>query len=204
MRQVRVLYVEDDLMLRGLVAGRITERIAELEPELDLSWELAATLEEGLADLGLLPDVILTELALRGGGKHAGLRVLERARARGLWVPVFMLGEWVDCEVACEAQLLHAHVVPKGGSLAVEALAKLFVQCLRSPYDRVAPILAATREPLDDKMEATQAAIVHHTLCQCGGNRSAAARALGITRQNSRLRVEAPPRQEVGQFDRKK
>ena len=191
--EVRVLYVEDDLLLRGLVVTCVTERIAQLQPELALSWDLATSREEAIVKLDLSPDAILVELELRGGDRHAGLGVLVDARACALWVPVFVLGDWVDSEVACQAQKLHAHLVPKGGPLAVEAFAALFVQCVCSPYDRVAPILAATREPLDDKMEATQAAIVRHTMCQCGGNKSATARALGVTRQSSRLRMEEGP-----------
>ncbi len=70
----------------------------------------------------------------------------------------------------------------------------------RLEIDRIARALLALPERVGSKLDAVERAVLHHAIESCGGNKSAAARLLGVDRKSLERRWERhgepPPRGE--------
>ena len=194
MRTLRILCVEDNRPYATAFVRSVTLAFGALAPDVALAIEHAASKNEAIAKAGPELDAAIVDLKL-GDDPDGGFDVVERLMEVAPLAFVIVVSGNVDSRASLRAQDLGAEIVPKDTELDIGQLVALILKGTRSPYERTARLLAETREPLPDKLDEAEAAIVQYALAKCEGNKSAAARELGVARQSiqARTRDARPP-----------
>jgi two-component system response regulator RegA len=169
---MRALVVEDDLELARAIVRSLEEWGAITTS--------AATLAHALPMLESRPELVILDISLPDG---SGLRVAERAcQMRPAPLVIVFSGSATAEEAFRLGQLGVRGYLRKPISLADFTAT---VVALLSAAPDLAPFLVATvgRQPFQDVLESVRRTMAEQALALAGGNRTGAARLLGVTRQ---------------------
>jgi len=198
MGRLRILVVEDDDLLRAALKRALVGEATALGVIVDL--QTARTFGEALEVIDRYAiDVFLIDVCLGDVDDRSGLEFLRVVRARNIVAPAYVLTGLQDYSIEARADELAARYVPKE-NVNIPSLVRRIVERSAAPsdlfrshessvrlkqvsLDDAAAYLAKAPGGLRQAYLVARKSAVLKVLAENGGNRTAAAKALGMTRQ---------------------